>query len=96
LVDAQSEIVKSAELHNHISDGDVMRMEKQNKVKVPAGGTIMFQPGGLHVMLFGLKAPLKEGQSVSLSIVTEQGTFIDFKAKVVMPGQESNGTHQHH
>lgn len=96
LIGANAEIVESAELHNHISDGDVMRMEKQDKVKIPAGGTVKFKPGGLHVMLFGLKAPLKEGQSVSLNIVTEQGTQIDFKAKVVMPGQESNGTHQHH
>lgn len=96
LVDAKAEIVNSAELHNHISDGDVMRMEKQEKVKVPAGGNIRFQPGGLHVMLFGLKAPLQEGQNVSLSVETEKGTVIGFDAKVVMPGQESNGTHHHH
>jgi copper(I)-binding protein len=96
LVGANAEIVNSAELHNHISVGGVMKMQKQDKVKVPAGGTVKFTPGGLHVMLFGLKAPLKEGQSVSLNIVTEQGLLIDFEAKVVMPGQESNGTHQHH
>jgi copper(I)-binding protein len=96
LVGANSKIVKNAELHNHFSDGEVMRMEKQDKVKIPAGETVKFQPGGLHVMLFGLKKPLKEGQSVPLSVITEQGTLIDFDAKVVMPGQESNGTHQHH
>lgn len=96
LVDARTVIAKTAELHNHIVRGEVMKMEKQSKVKVAAGQQVQFQPGGLHVMLFGLNRSLKEGQTVALTLITEKGTEIDFTAKAVMPGQESSHKHHHH
>lgn len=61
LIGATSEIAKTVELHSHVKDGDVMRMSALSSVEVPPGKSIGFAPGGLHVMLIGLKAPLQEG-----------------------------------
>lgn len=66
LIGASSEVAKSVELHTHIKDGDVMRMTALSSVELPAGKSISFAPGGLHVMLVGLAAPLKDGTSFPL------------------------------
>lgn len=95
LVGGKSNIAKTVELHNHIMQGEVMRMEKQEQVKIPAGETVRFQPGGLHLMIFGLKAPLTEGQVVKLTVLDKNGAAIEFDADVVMPGKESSHAHHH-
>ncbi len=68
LVGAAAPVAKLAELHTHIKEGDVMRMRQIEEIDVPAGGTTTLQPGGLHVMLMGLKAPLTAGSSFPLTL----------------------------
>ena len=61
-----------AELHTHINDDGVMRMRAlADGIVIPAGETVSLEPGGLHVMLFGLEAPLTEGSPQSLTLVFE-------------------------
>ncbi|MBU3020097.1 copper chaperone PCu(A)C [Paraglaciecola agarilytica] len=91
LVGGKADIANKVELHNHIMSGDVMRMEKQSAVIIPAGKTITFAPGGLHMMIFGLKQPLKKEQIVPLALMTIDGQQIKFDAHVVSPNQ-----HRHH
>ncbi|ABG42541.1 protein of unknown function DUF461 [Paraglaciecola sp. T6c] len=91
LVGGSAEIAKKIELHNHIMQGEVMRMEKQDAVIIPAGKTVKFAPGGLHMMIFGLKQPLKKEQIVPLVLITKDGQQINFNAVVVSPNQ-----HRHH
>lgn len=57
-----------AELHTHIRDGDVMRMREVDFIEVPADQTVRLEPGGLHVMLLDLKAPLLEGTMFPLTL----------------------------
>lgn len=90
LVGAQSGIANKAELHNHIRHGDVMRMEKQDTIVVPPGEIVTFTPGGLHMMLFGLMEPLKKGQVVTLSLLTEDDQQIHFDAVVASPKKHSH------
>jgi copper(I)-binding protein len=66
LIGASSGIAKTVELHTHVKDGAVMRMSALSSIEVPAGKSVSFAPGGLHVMLIGLAAPLKEGTSFPL------------------------------
>lgn len=68
LVGAESDVAKTVELHTHMKEGEVMRMVALSSVEVRAGQTVTFAPGGLHVMLIGLKAPLKEGSSFPLTL----------------------------
>ena len=66
LVAAGSPAADRAETHINIREGDIIRMRRVISVDVPANGKTVFSPNGFHVMLTGLKAPLKAGDSVSL------------------------------
>lgn len=67
-VDCQA--ASSCELHQHTQVNGKMRMEKVLNLRVPAGGEFRFATGGYHVMLLGLHAPVKAGQSVTLTLLS--------------------------
>ncbi len=97
LIDARGEISKKIELHTHIRDGDVMRMRRlKSGVAVPAGKSVAFAPGGHHVMLIGVNSPLKEGNTIALTLEFEKaGTIaVDIPIKRSAPGGHSD--HKHH
>ncbi len=68
LLSASSTVSSSVELHSMTMEGDVMRMRQLDAIEVPAGQTVELKPGGLHLMLMGLKAPLKVGDSFVLKL----------------------------
>ncbi len=73
LVAVETDVARRAELHTHIMDGDLMKMRPVAMVDLPAGERVVFKPGGLHVMLMGLIAPLREGDSFSLVLRLADG-----------------------
>lgn len=68
LLRASSPVAKSAELHVSAVQGGVMRMEGLSSVEVGAGASVSFEPSGQHIMLVGLKHPLKEGDAFSMTL----------------------------
>ena len=72
LVGASAPVSSSVELHSMTMEGDVMRMRQLEAIDVPAGKTVELKPGGLHLMLMGLKAPLKAGDSFVLKLRFEK------------------------
>ena len=86
LIAARTEAAARAELHTHVRDGEVMRMRRIAAVEVPAGGTAKLAPGGGHVMLMGLEAPLVEGETLSLTLVFEGAGAIDLEVPILAPG----------
>jgi copper(I)-binding protein len=71
LVEASSPLAASAEVHEMKMDGDVMRMRRIDALPLPAGRPVELKPGGYHLMLFGLKAPVKAGEAVPVKLVVE-------------------------
>jgi periplasmic copper chaperone A len=71
LVDARSPVAASAEVHEMKMAGDMMKMRAVDAVPLPAGQPVAFQPNGYHLMLTGLKAPLKAGDVVPITLVVE-------------------------
>jgi len=63
LLGVSTDVAERCELHLSGTSGNVMTMQMVDKVEVPAGGSASFAPMGAHVMLMGLKAPLKKGTS---------------------------------
>jgi copper(I)-binding protein len=63
LLGVTTEIAERCELHLSGTSGDVMSMQMVEEVEIPAGGSASFAPKSAHVMLMGLKAPLKKGTS---------------------------------
>lgn len=71
LVEVRTPAAGVAEVHEMKLDGDVMRMRALGALALPAGQTVELKPGGYHVMLMDLKAPVKAGDSVPLTLVFE-------------------------
>ena len=63
---AASSPAARVETHVTIRDGDISRMRPVEGYDIPANGTFELKPGGAHLMLMDLKAPLKEGERVPL------------------------------
>lgn len=71
-----------ADLHGTVQNGTVMQMRAQTAgVPVPAGGTVLFAPGGLHVMFIGLKAAMPVGAPLKARLVFEKAGAIDVQFK---------------
>ncbi len=69
LLGLTTDIAGQAEMHITMVDANnVMSMHPQATVDIPAGGTVEFKPGGLHVMLIGLKQDLKAGDTYTLTL----------------------------
>lgn len=68
LLAVDSPLAAKVQLHSMSMDGGVMRMRALESIDLPAGKTVKLAPGGLHVMLFDIKHPLKEGDKVALTL----------------------------
>lgn len=78
LVSARSAAAAKVEVHEMKMDGNVMRMRELEKgLEIPAGGTVMLQPGGYHVMFMQLKEPFKEGTKIPVTLVFEKAGPLD-------------------
>jgi len=84
IVAAESPVAEIVELHTHVHDNGVMRMRKIEKIELPAGGEVTLQPGGLHVMLLGLKQDLNEGERISVTLKFSDGSSKTIEAPVRM------------
>jgi len=71
LVEVRSPVAGIIEVHEMKLEGDVMRMRAVDALPLPAGRTVELKPGGLHVMLMDLQAPVKAGDSLPLTLVFE-------------------------
>jgi copper(I)-binding protein len=73
LIAAETPAASRAALHTHIMDEGVMKMRPvEGGIEILAGGSTVLAPGGLHVMLMGLAAPLEEGARFPLTLTFEQ------------------------
>lgn len=84
LIEARSDAAAVVELHEHIAEeGGVMRMrEAKYGFVVPAGGAVMLERGGKHVMFMGLTAPWKQGDVIEVELEFEQSGTITIEIPV--------------
>ena len=82
LLGASSPVASRVELHTMAMDNGVMRMHEVPAIDLPPGGEVQLKPGGLHMMLVGLKAPLAAGSSVPLRLTFEHAGSIDVDVAV--------------
>lgn len=86
LLAATSPAAGKVELHTHEKDGEIMRMRKVEAFPVPAQGELKLQPGGNHIMLFDLAAPLAKGENFPLTLSFEKAGDITIDVSVVAIG----------
>lgn len=94
LVSVKSPAAGMTQVHEMKMDGNVMRMrELEGGLAIPPGATVTLAPGGFHLMLMGLKTPLKQGEKVPVTLVFEKAGTIDVELAIAAMGATS--AHEH-
>lgn len=103
LLSAQSPVCARVELHETQRKDGMMSMAPIAAVEIPAGGKVALAPGGIHLMLVGLKRPLVEGERVPMTLVFEKAGKLAVELKVEPlggptkgDGADHGGGHGHH
>ena len=82
LTGVSTSAAKRAELHTSDMIGGMMQMRAATSFAIPAGGSLALEPGGDHIMLLGLTAPLKRGDSIDLTLTFERQGKVDLVVPV--------------
>ena len=93
LVGASSPAAAKVELHVTEKKGEVMRMREVKAYDIPAKGGFELAPGGAHLMLVDLKAPLKEGAKVPMTLRFEKAGEVKVELQVRALGASGHGSH---
>jgi hypothetical protein len=72
LVSASCTCAASVSIHEMKMTGSVASMKAVASVEIPAGGKVTLAPGGMHLMVMGLKAPIKAGDRVQMVLTFEK------------------------
>lgn len=90
LLAAESPVAGKVELHTVLMEGGVMKMRQVNAIEIHPGEPTVLQPGGLHVMLMGLHAPLKEGEVLTVTLTFEKAGKITVEAPIRAAGAKGS------
>lgn len=83
LIGVETPLAKQAALHTtEQGTGGVVRMIKLEGVDIPAGETVVLEPGGMHVMLMGLTGQVREGDMVPATLIFEKAGRVDLEFMV--------------
>ncbi len=82
IVSVESPASETAILRTNIFDADIILMPRIENITVPGNNTHKLAPGGDHVMLMGLHAPLKAGARFPLTLETQTGKTLDVNITV--------------
>ena len=100
LLAVESSLAHKTELHTMEVTNGVMKMRQiDGGIAIPAGKTVQLAPGGLHVMLIRLKAPLNADESYRVTLVFEKAGKVKLTglakrpADLKMPSSHSSDAH---
>ena len=85
LVGVSSPAAGVAEVHEMKMDNDIMRMRAMPGLDLPAGQTVQLKPGGYHLMLMDLKAPLAKDSTVPVTLRFKDAKGVESKLDLVLP-----------
>jgi copper(I)-binding protein len=72
----------AVELHESLLEGDVMRMREVEGLEVPGGEEAELRPGGLHLMLLGLRQSLAVGDTLTLTLFFQGADSLEISVPV--------------
>jgi hypothetical protein len=78
-------VANVVELHKTTMEGNMMKMAPVENIEIPAQGQAELKPGGLHVMLIGLKRELKPDEKIRLKLHFEKAGAQEVEAVVRKP-----------
>lgn len=109
LIGMSTPVAEKAEAHESKVENGVMSMRPLGHLTVGPGQAVPFKPNADHVMLTGLKHPLKQGETFPLTLTFEKSGEIRITVKVegvgamgpgatdhgAMPPMDTSGAHDH-
>lgn len=100
LVGVSSPVCKTVELHSMSMshDNGMMKMREVESIALPAGKPVNLREGGYHLMLNGLKAPLKAGGSVPLTLHIKMANkgMVKIEVQAEVKPLTTPQPHEHH
>jgi copper(I)-binding protein len=77
LLSATSAIARDTQIHEMAMQGDVMKMRQlTDGLVIPAGETVVLEPGGFHLMFMGLTGAIAEGDVIPVELTFEKAGTI--------------------
>lgn len=89
-----SKTAESVEIHNAVVTNGMMKMSRMDSIIIPAHGETKFTPGGLHIMLIGIKQNLKPETHIPITLTTQNDVELLVSAQV--KDMRHGSEHQHH
>ena len=101
LVGISTPVCKTVEIHSMSHENGMMKMREVQFVELPAGKRVNLGESGYHLMLIGLKSPLRAGDSIALTLdisgVDKVITKVEAKAQVRSLNEAAPAEgHMHH
>lgn len=98
VIGARSEPIARVEMHSSREVDGMLSMEQLDQVAVAPGQVIAFAPGGMHLMMMGLKKMPAAGEQVKLCLEFKSGASVCAEAEVrrVAPSADDAMQHNHH
>ncbi len=82
LLAVSTPVAAMAHLHSNIVDAGVMKMRPVEAIDIEAKGSTTLEPGGVHVMLMGVRNPLEEGDVFPMTLTFETAGSVDVEVHV--------------
>jgi hypothetical protein len=89
LIGVRTPATGHTEVHAMVHEGGVMKMRPAGPLEIPAGGEVQLAPGGLHIMLMQLNAPLEEGGALPLTLILETAGEVTVEAPIAGIGADA-------
>ncbi|MEY4717974.1 MAG: hypothetical protein RL563_592 [Pseudomonadota bacterium] len=100
LLSATSTAAEQVEIHSISMEGDVMKMRAVDSIAIKPGEKVEMKPGpGYHLMLMGLKKPLKAGEKIPVTLNFRHAGKMKVTVDIVemgMPAKPAADMHEHH
>ncbi len=84
ITEVSSPLARAVEMHASVNAGGVMRMQRLETLDLPAGEAIIFQPGGMHLMIFDPEQVSAE-KTFPITFVLESGRNLSVPFRVWVP-----------
>ena len=95
LTGVSSPVAERTEIHETRIEDGTATMRPAPGLELKRRASVQLRPGGLHVMLIGLRRPLREGERITLVLTFERAGTIEIEARVEKAGALSPGDHRH-
>jgi copper(I)-binding protein len=82
LIGATADVAEAVELHHTAIENNVASMSRVQEVEVPQHSTVLFSPGGYHLVLVKVRRDLRPGDTVTLTLTFEHAGVVTVSAQV--------------